>query len=274
MSPRLLASCLCLAACSAPSHRPTDGGSPDAAAASVDAAVAVDGASAPCAFATDGGVRTRVLACHQDCADTMFAPADVVEEFDDPAEYAAHWSGSYVAPVVAGGSLVFGPHPLTASWWENYSPTQTVATFGDTLLCVKWKQRPGAQGANGFQLSLRGGSEGMVLGVSPVDGIVVLTTKVSASDQWMEHARAPFHFPVDQSHRLEAILWASGDHYVAEVHDLDTGEIAALDTTYTLPAQGPASLLGWQLENALYVDRVVIGTPASDVLRELADPGR
>lgn len=210
--------------------------------------------------------RCRVLNAFAGCPRTMYETVSLEEEFDSATTYAARWSGSHVAPSVSGGGLVFGPHPLSSNWWENYSPTATRTTYGDVMLCAHLTLRPASSGPNTgtLELSLRGPSEGMVVAVRTVDNDVLLQTK-QGDGSWVLHGQAPLAFTLDAPQTVDVVLWASGDRYRAEVRNQSNGALAALGVRYSLPATGVSSLLGWMLRNPARVERFVIGTPSAAV---------
>ncbi|MDB4932531.1 MAG: hypothetical protein JWM10_5015 [Myxococcaceae bacterium] len=214
----------------------------------------------------------RVLGAFARCPTAMFASVDLDEDFDSATSYAARWTGSHVAPQVSGGALAFGPHPLTANWWENYSPTSSNRSFGDALLCATFSFTPAASGdgTGTLEVSLRGVSEGMVVSVRGYNRDVVLQTK-RADGTWAVHATAPLAFERDVAQTVDVMLLAAGDRFRAEVRNVTTGATVSLRAQYALPA-GPVGLLGWMLRNAARVDRVRVGPPSAEVTRVLANP--
>ncbi len=220
---------------------------------------------------TDEGC--RVLAAFAGCPSTMYAVVALDEEFDSTAVFATRWNPSYVAPTLSSGGLVFGPHPLTANWWENYSPVASRQNFGDAMLCAHLTLTPANTAANTgtVELSLRGVSEGMVVSVRSVDGDVLLQTK-RPDGSWLQHANAPMAFTRGARQTVDVVLWASGDRFRAEVRNQTSGAIVALNVRYTLPSTGVAGMLGWMLGNPARVERLQVGTPSDAVRRVFENP--
>jgi len=203
----------------------------------------------------------------------MFSAVDLDEEFDSAAGYAARWTGSYVAPRVSEGALLFGPHPLSANWWENYSPTGTNRTFGDAALCARMVLTPANSGDNTgtVEFSLRGGSEGMVVSVRGYNGDVFLQTR-RPDGSWIQHATAPLAFARDVAQTVDVLLVAEGNRFRAEVRNVSSGVTATLRTQFTVAAVGQASMVGWMLRNPARVERLRIGRPSAEAARVLGNP--
>lgn len=241
-------------------------------AASFDAARAreagADAASVPpCAPGGEG----RMLSCSSDCPDSLFATVSLEDDFGPSSTYSQLWTGTYVAPTLGAGGLQFGPHPASADWWNTYSPTTTNETdFGDVMFCARFSFATTAMAvpipdggtyADAFQISLRGGSEGMVLSLGGVAETVNLSTKIDSTNTWVTHASLPFDF-APGTHTMELALYGSGSSFYSEVKDVGSGSVVPLQASYALPATGTVGMLGWQLPQALVVTRVAIGTPA------------
>jgi hypothetical protein len=239
-----------------------------------EAAVDV-GTGDPCA---PGGAG-RLLACSNDCPDSLYASVALEDDFGSGSQYSELWAGSYAAPTLTSSGLQFGPHPASPDWWNTYSPTTTdESDFGDVMFCVRFTfdTTPSAVAipdggtyADAFQVSIRGGSEGMVLGVGGVSESVSLTTKIDSTNSWVTHASAAFDLAPGM-HTMELALYGEGNSFYSEVKEVGTGVVVPLQATYALPATGPVQMLGWQLPQPLTVTRVAIGTPSSATAARIA----
>jgi hypothetical protein len=214
----------------------------------------------------------RLLDCSSMCPSSLFASVVVSYGGGSAGDYATTWTPTYVEPTPTADGLSFGPHPVSSDWWENYSVTTTKEThLGDVLACVRVLLPVGASGTNSFELTLRGGSEGMVFGVNGLKREVSLSTKASASGTWVEHASAPITLPTGQ-HEIELALYGHGNDFAAEWKDVDTGAVGALRATYAVPPEGSAALVGWELPQAALVRRVAIGIPTMAAADRISRP--
>jgi hypothetical protein len=200
------------------------------------------------------------------------APAALEDDFGAASTYAQDWSGSYVAPTLTAGGLQFGPHPESSNWWENYSPTGTKATnFGDVLACVRLRMHVGGDaGENSFQISLRGGSEGMVLSYSAKAQGFGMSRKTSANDTWQSYSGGTVTLAAGDDD-IELALYGRGTDFFAQMKDVATGRVYALKASEpSLPPTGVVGMLGWELAHPLVVTRIAIGTPTPDAQRRIA----
>jgi hypothetical protein len=235
--------------------------------ASVLEAAVLDDASDACGPGGSG----LLLQCSSRCPSTIFGSLALADDFGATTTYAQDWTGSWVSPTLTAQGLQFGPHPQSANWWDTYSPTQTKETdFGDVLLCVRFRLHVGTDpGDNSFQVSLRGGSEGMAFSYGVRTQYLVLQTKVDANDTWVTHSAALVPLsPGDDD--VEMALYAKGNDFYAQMKEVATGRVYAMQASYALPATGLAALLGWQLAESLTVTRAAIGTPTVDAAARMA----
>jgi hypothetical protein len=223
----------------------------------------------PCGSSGDG----LLLQCTTRCPTTMFvAPAALEDDFGAKSTYAQDWTGSYVTPTLTPGGLQFGPHPESANWWENYSPTGTKATnFGDVLACVRLRMHVGNDsGDNSFQLSLRGGSEGMVLAYGVKSQELGMTRKTSANDTWQSYGAGVVPLAAGDDD-IELAVYGRGTDFFGQMKDVATGRVYTLKASEpSLPPTGVVAMLGWELAHALVVTRIAIGTPTPDAQRRIA----
>lgn len=252
----------------------TDTANTDTAVADTRVDDVGDTALAPCAPGGSGAV----LECFDGCAPSLFGGSPEVEEFDDATAYAAKWKGAHTAPTVAGGALVFGPHPLNTNWWENYSPTTSVNTsYGDVLICLRFRMTPtlmdDSQSGQSLELFTRLASgaafetSGMVLNVLGSTGRVTLHTRLGES-MWAFHDEKKLAWSGTTEHVVDAILYGRGDRFVGEIK-ADKLPVVALKAKHSVPATGAIGLLGWRNNPAVYVDRLIVGTPQSSVAARL-----
>jgi len=209
----------------------------------------------------------------------LFAVMPYAEEFDDQVGYDAHWLGSWAAPVLAGGALNFGPHPLTPDWWDNYSPTASTEKYGDTLLCAHIRLTPPATAIPNddlFEITVRlpdGAmfeTAGMSLAIDTANEQALLRTRV-AEAQWVDYAEAPLSFDRDVENTVEALVYGQGDKYVVEVRNTAyPDDIVVLTAEATFGPTGQTTLLGWRDSKAVHVDRLVIGEPSAVAYDRLA----
>jgi hypothetical protein len=250
-----------------------DVGSPGSPIGAGDAAPleasTLDDAGDPCGPGGDG----LLLQCASRCPASLFtAPLALEDDFGASSTYAQDWSGAYVVPTLTPSGLQFGPHPENANWWENYSPTGTKTTnFGDVLFCVRLRMHVGQDaGDNSFQISLRGGSEGMVLAYGAKSQQLGMTRKTSANDTWQQYSAgvAPLAAGEDE---IELALYGRGTSFYAQMKDVASGRVYSLAAQEpALPAVGPVEMLGWELAQPLVVTRVAVGTPTADAQRRIA----
>ncbi|WP_096326947.1 hypothetical protein [Nannocystis exedens] len=219
-----------------------------------------------------------LLNCYVGCPDELFAVPPYVEEFDDPAQYDAHWGGTWAAPTVAGGSLNFGPHPMTPDWWDNYSPTWSKEEYGDTLLCARLRLTPpvvAIPDEDMFEVTMRLPADAayetgaMSLGLLTAESQLVFRTRI-AEAQWQDHAEAPFPLDRGVENTLDVLIYAQGDKYVAELRNAaHPDEITVLPAEAQFSPTGLLTLLGWRDSEAVHVDRLVLGGPAAEVYDKL-----
>lgn len=217
----------------------------------------------------------RLLRTFSGCPAALFDKALLEEDFDSQASLDAGWDwkndGRFPTPRLASGSLVFGPHNLDPNqWWNNWSPLQSLAQFGDAMLCVRYRIKPPSglmEDDNVFNVWLRGG---MTVVVAPLRNRVFLNTRTSDTT-WDEHGSAPMVFKPDVEQTVEIVIHGKGSRYYAEARNLDTGELVALSVTYKLPAQAAVGMLAWRIKNPIYLDRAIVGTPSQQAAAILAD---
>jgi hypothetical protein len=220
-----------------------------------------------------------LLNCYVGCPDELFAVPPYVEEFDDPAQYDAHWSGTWAAPTVAGGSLNFGPHPMTMDWWDNYSPTWTKEEYGDALLCARLRLTPpmvAVPDEDMFEITMRLPADAafetgaMSLGLLTAESQLVFRTRIDEA-QWQIHADAPFPLDRGVENTLDVLIYGQGDKYVAELRNAAyPDDITVLPAEAQFSPTGLMTLLGWRDSAAVHVDRLVIGGPSAETYDRLA----
>jgi hypothetical protein len=216
-----------------------------------------------------------VLDCNEGCSAALFSTMDEAYEFTSPDAYASDWNPRgghrHPEPKVEKGALIFGPHEIDADWWHKYSPSRTHAMFGDVMVCARYSFTPTEGSDSTMETSVRGGSNGMVVGIHARADQITLKTRGGAPEwEWTHHAQAPLAFESGQTQDVQVLLYGQGDRYYAEVRNVATGETATLKTQQTgIPDKGPVGLLGWELEHELRARRVLIGTPAETVTTRL-----
>lgn len=220
-----------------------------------------------------------LLNCYVGCPEELFAVPPYVEEFDDPAQYDANWSGTWVAPMVAGGSLNFGPHPMTLDWWDNYSPTWSKEEYGDALLCARLRLTPpmiGIPDEDMFEITARVPEDAafetgaMSLGLLTADAQLLFRTRIDEA-QWQLHAEAEFPLDRGVENTLDVLIYSQGDKYVAELRNAAyPDEIIVLPATAQFSPTGLVTLLGWRNSTAVHLDRMVIGGPSAEAYDRLA----
>jgi hypothetical protein len=219
-----------------------------------------------------------LLNCYAGCPAELFAVPPYVEEFDDPAQYDAHWSGTYAAPMVAGGALNFGPHPMTMDWQDNYSPTWSKEEYGDALLCARLRLTPpmiGIPDEDMFEITSRLPADAafetgaMSLGLLTADAQLLFSTRIDEA-QWQNHAEATFPLDRGVENTLDVLIYAQGDKYVAELRNAaHPDEVTVLPATAQFSPTGLMTLLGWRDSEAVHLDRLVIGGPSAEVYDRL-----
>lgn len=219
-----------------------------------------------------------LLNCFVGCPDELFAVPPYVEEFDDKAQYDAHWGGTWAAPTLAGGALNFGPHPMTMDWWDNYSPAWSKQEYGDALLCVRMRLTPpmvGIPDEDMFEITSRLPADAafetgaMALGLLTADEQLVFRTRIDEA-QWQDHAEAPFPLDRGVENTLDVLIYAQGDKYVAELRNAAyPDDITVLPASAQFSPKGLVTLLGWRNSEAVHVDRLVLGAPSADAQPKL-----
>jgi hypothetical protein len=244
--------------------------------------------STPADSGSDAGL--ALLETSPNCPLSLFEPGTSPEDFSSDASIAGHWIPNYAAPEPsAGGSLQFGPHPMSDNWWENYSPITSVAKPGDVLICARLRLSPDADAdagaddsgsdstgasSNTFELTMRlpddAGFEtaGMALEIAANASQIALHTR-TGSDTWITHDTAPFTLSSSAISTVDVVLFAQGSSFVAQARNVDSGEVAHLHADYNLPAGGAVSLLGWRERAPTFVDRLVMGVPTASTLPAL-----
>src|SRR5690606_13194065 len=141
------------------------------------------------------------------------------------AQYDANWGGSWAKPTLAGGSLNFGPHPMTMDWWDNYSPAYTTKKYGDALLCARLRLTPptiAIPSEDMFEITVRLADDAqfetgaMSLGLFTAEEQLLFRTRI-AEAQWQIHAEADLPLDRGVENTLDVLVYAQGDKYVAEL---------------------------------------------------------
>lgn len=211
-----------------------------------------------------------LLATYAGCGSDLFADGTKPQDFGSQAAFEAAFRPAWAKPQVKDGALVFGPHPLTADWWENYSPAESIDKPGDVLLCARVRLTTQANdpvGDNSFELTLRKPemgmyeTSGMVLLIEGNASFVALRTR-TGQDTWVTYERAPLRMQSGSETRFELLSYGQGSRFVAEVKNTSTGEIVQLHAESPLPAGGSVTVLGWRSRNGIYVDTLVMGQPS------------
>jgi hypothetical protein len=237
---------------------------------------------APTEASSDAGVvvppvSPPVLVDYPNCPLTMFVAGTTPQDFSSQAAVLMAWNPQWVAPLaVAGGALQFGPHPMSESWWENYSPITSSFKPGDVLSCARLRisREPGSADSNTFELTMRLPDEagfetsGMALEINASTGMVQLHTRLTA-DTWITHDKKPLTLASGTA-TLDLLLQGQGAQFAAEVRDVDTGTTVRLQAVYPLPPGGAISMVGWRNRQPWFVDRLVVGIPAANVAERLA----
>jgi len=241
----------------------------------------------------DADTPSSLLATSPNCPLSLFEPGTAAQDFSNDASIAADWMTNFAAPQPsAGGSLQFGPHPMSDNWWENYSPITSLNKPGDVLICARLRLSPDVGSAdagfdgggadadtdysdsNSFEITVRlpddAGYEtaGMALEIQANASQAVLHTRTGA-DSWITHDTVPFTVSGSAIATVDIVLFAQGSDFFAQARNVDTGQLVNLHADYNLPAGGAVSLLGWRERAPTFVDRIVIGVPAPSTLPQL-----
>lgn len=220
----------------------------------------------------------RLLKSFAGCPIEMFAATALVDDFDNQSTLDINWQwqndGRFPKPKLAMGALVFGPHNLKPDeWWNNWTPVRSYTEFADVLYCVRFRvsvPSTAVSGDSGFDISLRGESGGMVLTVSAAANSVILHSRKTDSE-WVEFGRNDLVVKRDVEQIVDAIIYGKGSHFYGEAHSIDSDAVVGLTTDYALPAKAVVGMLGWRVNDAIRVDRAVVGTPSTKALALLSD---
>lgn len=254
---------------------PSEAAPPDAAPA--DARLSDAGPSdASDAARCDGP--TGLLDCAFACTADLFEPGFERHDFGAETALPGSWrSGPHLPPRVDSdaGAEAFGPHPMTASWWENYTSALSNGAGGDGLLCAELRVFAEASGDlddNAFELVVRlpvdGGyeSSGMTAVLRPNSNTVGLHTRLSDT-QWAKHDTQALLFERSTPTDVRVLLYAKGDRYAAIVGTKTAA--AALRARYTLPVGGGLAMIGWRSPHGVMVKRHAFGTPEKGIAAAL-----
>ena len=218
-----------------------------------------------------------LLARYPGCPSTLFDEAVAAQDFTNAAAYAVNWRGAWAAPSLQDGALVFGPHPMSPNWWENYSPTTSTHAFPDPLACARIRMTRDDRDdawSNSFELTVRLAPDapyetaGMTLLVLVNAGELRLRTRTGDS-AWTTYDAAPLKTAAGSESTFDLLLFAQGPRFFAQARNVDSSETADLRATAVLPAGDLVSLLGWRNRAAARVDRLVLGPAAASIAREL-----
>lgn len=220
----------------------------------------------------------RVLRSFAGCPIEMFAATALVDDFDNQSTLDINWQwqndGRSPKPKLAMGSLVFGPHNLKPDEpLNNTTPVRSFNEFGDVLYCVRFRMSVPSSAVgtdSSFDISLRGESTGMVLTTSAAANTVILRSRKTATD-WVEFGRNDLVVKRDVEQIVDAIVYGKGSHFYGEAHSIDSDAVVGLTADYTLPAKGFVGMLGWRVNDAIRVERAVVGTPSAKAQALLAD---
>lgn len=205
------------------------------------------------------------------CGPELFADGTMAEDFSSQMAFEVGWQTAWAKPQISAAVLGFGPHPLTADWWENYSPTTTRGKPGDVLLCARLRlttQMNDPPADNSIEFTLRNPdgamyeTSGMVLLLSGNASLIVMRTR-TGPDTWVNYAQAPLRMDSGVETTYDLLLFGQGSRFVAEVRNRSTGQIAHLRADSPLPAGGAVSLVGWRSRNGIYVDKLMMGQPST-----------
>jgi hypothetical protein len=211
-----------------------------------------------------------LLAQFADCGSTLFADGTLPQDFSSQMAFEAAWRPAWAKPQVKAGGLAFGPHPLTADWWENYSPAESLTKPGDVLLCARLRLTAEASdpvGDNSFELTMRKPDSGMyetsglVLLIESNASFVTLRTR-TGQESWLTYDRAPLRIESGSETAFELLLYGKDQRFLAEVKNTRTGQIARLRAEAMLPAGGSVTVLGWRTRSGIFLDKLVMGPPS------------
>lgn len=212
----------------------------------------------------------RIFSAFPGCGPELFTDGTKPEDFSSQMAFEQGWLTAWTKPQVSSGALSFGPHPLSADWWENYSPATTRSKPGDVLLCARLRmmaQKNDPVGDNSIELTMRipdaamYETAGMVLLISGNAAQVSLRTR-TGPDSWVHYAQAPLAMDSGVETAYDVLLYGQGSRFVAEVRNTLTGQIAQLRADSPLPAGGAVSLVGWRSRNGIAVDKLMLGQPS------------
>jgi hypothetical protein len=220
----------------------------------------------------------RVLKSFSGCPIEMFAATALVDDFDNQSTLDINWQwqndGRFPRPKLALGALVFGPHNLKPDeWWNNWTPVRSFTEFADVLYCVRFRMSVPSSATTGdssFDISLRGESGGMVLTTLAGSNTVILHSKKSESE-WVEFGRNDLVIKRDVEQTIDAIIYGKGSHFYGEARNVESGAIVGVVADYALPPKAVVGMLGWRVNDAVRVDRAVVGTPSTQALALLSD---
>lgn len=211
-----------------------------------------------------------LLATFGGCDGPLFADGTKPQDLSTQTAFDSAWTTNWAKPQIKEGALTFGPHPLTADWWDNYSPTATVTKPGDVLICARMRlmsQQNDPAGDNSFELTMRNPdaamyeTSGMVLLIEGNASQVGLRTRTGA-DTWVRYARAPLRMESGNQTTFDLLLYGQGSRFVAEVKNHNTGEIVRMRGDAPLPAGGAVTMVGWRSRNGIFVDKLIFGAPS------------
>lgn len=214
-----------------------------------------------------------LLASYSSCQSELFSDGVKPQDFSTQMAFEAAWRPAWAKPQVQAGSLVLGPHPLTADWWENYSPAESIDKPGDVLLCARVRLTTQVNDPlvdNSFELTMRRPetgmyeTSGMVLMIEGNASYVTLRTR-TGPDTWTTYDRAPLRMISGNEATYEVLLYGQDQRFVAEVKNTSTGDITRLRGEAALPAGGSVTVLGWRARSGIFVDTLVMGAPSQAV---------
>jgi hypothetical protein len=245
--------------------------------ATADAPPRADSGTAPDVAAAPDASSITLLETYPGCPEAMYSEVQLVEEFDSATDYATRFTGAQVVPAVSSGALLVGPHPLAGEWWENFSSAISVRTFGDVLLCARWTLTPLDTMRTdtdhlAFGLRARGGNaeNGVMLAVTAGASEVALTSRL-ADGTTQVLATTPFALTRGVSQMLELALLARGNHFIGEVRNVTRGAVVRVTADHSTSDLGAASVVGWRLQRAARVERVIVGPPSAAAVAALSD---
>lgn len=211
-----------------------------------------------------------LLGTYGGCAAELFASGTQPQDFSSQAALDLAWKTGWAQPQIKDGALTFGPHPLTADWWENYSPAASLDKPGDVLLCARVRltaQTADPASDNSFELTMRNPdgamyeTSGMALLIEGNASFVGLRTR-TGPEVWATYDRKPLALKSGEESTLELLLFGQGSRFFAEVKNVATGQITQLRAEAGLPAGGAVTLLGWRTRSGIQMDKLVLGAPS------------